>query len=171
MPDAKSDIASAAEELALLVSNVLDYAMFLLSPSGEVRSWNAGAERILGYSANEVIGSNFSRFYTPEDLANRKPAHELRDAAEFGRIEDEGWRVRADGRRFWGNTVITALRDSKNELRGFAKITRDLTERRKNEESLLRSEELFRLLVESVQDYAIFTLNPQGFVSSWNAGA
>ncbi|HLJ75744.1 MAG TPA: PAS domain S-box protein, partial [Thermoanaerobaculia bacterium] len=165
------DIASATDELALFIRNVADYAMFLLGPKGEIRTWNLGAERIMGYRAEEAVGSNFSIFYPPEDLADDKPGRELREAATGGRVEDEGWRIRKDGARFWANTVITALRDDAGTLRGFAKITRDMTQHRMAEESLRRSEEMLRLLVESVQDYAIFMLNPEGRVSSWNHGA
>src|SRR5512135_1408123 len=123
--------ATAPEELALFVANVTDYAMFLLSTTGEIRSWNAGAERIMGYSAAESVGRHFSIFYTPQDLESDKPGNELKVAAEHGRVEDEGWRLRKDGKRFWANTIITALHDASGELRGFAKITRDLSERRK----------------------------------------
>ena len=159
------------EELGLLVETVEDYAIFNLSPSGEIRSWNRGAARIMGYAADEIIGQNFSRFYTPEDLERDQPGLELRVAAKEGRIEDEGWRVRKTGDRFWANTVITALRDDDGRLRGFAKVTRDLTARREAEERLRRSEEFFRLLVASVKDYAIFMLDPTGRVATWNAGA
>ena len=160
-----------SEELALLVDSVFDYAIFVLSPEGEIGTWNAGAVRIMGYSEEEAVGTHFSRFYTPEDLASKKPDRELREAAAEGRIEDEGWRVRKDGSRFWANTVITALRGPDRKLRGFAKVTRDLTERREAEERLRRSEELFRLLVESVLDYAIFMLDVTGHIATWNRGA
>ena len=162
---------TTADELALLVDAVQDYAMFLLGTDGEIRSWNRGAERIFGYAADEAVGSNFSRFYSSEDIANRKPQRELETARDEGRVEDEGWRYRKDGTRFWVNTVITAIRDQSGELRGFAKVTRDLTERRESEERLRRSEEMFSLLVGSVQEYAIFMLDTTGHVMSWNAGA
>ena len=171
MPPTPFDIASASQELAFFVKNVADYAMFLLSPTGDVRSWNLGAERILGYEADEAIGKNFSIFYGPEDLANDKPGRELRQAEKEGRIEDEGWRKRKDGTRFWANTIITALRDDTGELRGFAKITRDMTKHREAEETLRRSEEMFRLLIASVQDYAIYMLDSQGNITTWNHGA
>jgi hypothetical protein len=125
----------------------------------------------MGYSADEIIGSSFSRFYGPEDLAARKPQMELEVAGREGRIEDEGWRIRKDGTRFWANTIITALRDSSGRVTGFAKVTRDLTVRREAEEQLRESEEIFRLLVSSVKEYAIFLLDPNGNVSTWNAGA
>jgi PAS domain S-box-containing protein len=159
------------DEFALLVDAVEDYAIFLLGPDGEVRTWNRGASRITGYSAEEIVGQSFSKFYPEVDLRAGKPRHELEVAAAEGRIEDEGWRVRRDGRRFWANTIITALRDDRGALVGFAKVTRDLTARRATDEQLRQSRELFRLLVESVKDYAIFLLDPEGNVATWNAGA
>jgi PAS domain S-box-containing protein len=169
--DKGSSVATTAEELALLVSAVEDYAIVLLSPAGEIRSWNAGAERAFGYSADETIGRSFAMFYPPADLEAAKPRRKLEVAERDGRVEDEGWRVRKGGERFWVNTVITAVRDSDGELRGFAKITRDLTKRRDAEEHLRQNEEIFRLLVASVKDYAIFMLDPTGHIVSWNAGA
>lgn len=159
------------EELALLLDAVQDYAIFLLSPTGHIRSWNSGAERIMGYKASEIIGQHFSIFYGPEDQAARKPENELAVAAAEGRIEDEGWRVRNGGERFWVNTVITALRDPDGGLHGFAKVTRDLTRHREAEERLRQSEEMFRLLVQSVKDYAIFLIDPEGTIMTWNEGA
>jgi PAS domain S-box-containing protein len=153
----------------LLVESVQDYAIFILDPTGRVLSWNPGAQRIKQYTADEIIGRHFSTFYPPEALD--KPAWELEVATREGRVEDEGWRVRKDGTRFWANVVITALRDESGTLVGFAKVTRDLTQRKETEESLRASEERFRLLVHSVRDYAIFMLDPQGRVSSWNEGA
>src|SRR5438034_5381973 len=166
-----NDIAIHGEELRQLVDAVQDYAIFLLGPEGDIRSWNLGATRIMGYEPSEAIGKHFSLFYAAEDVAARKPEHELEVAAREGRIEDEGWRVRKDGTRFWACTVITVLRDARGELRGFSKVTRDLTTRREAEETLRQSEELFRLLLASVEDYAIFMLDPSGYVISWNAGA
>ncbi|HYD56943.1 MAG TPA: PAS domain S-box protein [Burkholderiales bacterium] len=157
------------ERFRLLVESVKDYAIFMLDPEGYVLSWNAGAELIKGYRADEIIGRHFSTFYPPE--AGDYPAHELRVAAAEGRFEDEGWRVRKDGSRFWANVVITALYGSGRELLGYAKVTRDLTERRAHEEALKHSEERFRLLVEGVNDYAIFMLDVNGVVATWNNGA
>ncbi|HVR40632.1 MAG TPA: PAS domain S-box protein [Thermoanaerobaculia bacterium] len=160
-----------AEDLALLVESIQDYAIFLLDPAGQIRSWNPGAERLMGYEAEEAIGKNFSMFYGPEDLENEKPSHELETAEAERRIEDEGWRIRKDGTRFWANTVITVLRNDDGTVRGFAKITRDLTRRREAEERVRQSEEMFRLLVGSVKDYAIFLLDPTGHIATWNEGA
>ncbi|MEU7894337.1 PAS domain S-box protein [Nonomuraea sp. NPDC049152] len=159
------------KDLQLLVQSVVDYAIFMLDPSGRIISWNAGARRIKGYTAEEVIGSHFSIFYPPEDVASGKPDRELETAIAEGRLEDEGWRVRKDGSRFWANVVITALFDASGRLRGFGKVTRDMTERRVVDQALRESEERFRLLVQSVVDYAIFMLDPSGRIISWNAGA
>ncbi|MBP0588635.1 PAS domain S-box protein [Paraburkholderia sp. LEh10] len=117
------------DRYALLIEAVHDYAIFMLDPSGNVSSWNPGAQRIKGYSHDEIVGRHFSTFYTEEDIAAGKPARELEIAAAEGRVEDEGWRVRRDGSRFWANVIISAVRDSKGELLGFAKITRDMTDR------------------------------------------
>ncbi len=155
----------------LLVQSVRDYAIFALDPTGVILSWNAGAERFKGYTANEIIGKHFSIFYPRELVEEGFPEFELRTAANTGRFEDEGWRIRKDGSRFWANVVITALRNGEGKLLGYAKVTRDLTERREAEEALRESEERFRLLVEGVKDYAIFMLDPTGRVATWNEGA
>ncbi|HKX78187.1 MAG TPA: PAS domain S-box protein [Novosphingobium sp.] len=155
----------------LLVQSVTDYAIYMLDPNGVVVSWNAGAERFKGYKAEEIIGQHFSRFYPEEDRLAEVPARALRTSAAEGRFEAEGWRVRKDGSRFWANVVIDPIRGDDGRLIGFAKVTRDLTERRLAEEDLRRSEERFRLLVQGVTDYAIYMLDPSGFITSWNAGA
>lgn len=148
----------------VMVESVRDYAIFLLDPSGVVASWNPGAQRLKQYRADEIIGRHFSVFYPEKEIANRKPDHELEVAAQVGRFEDEGWRIRKDGSRFWANVVITRITDERGKLLGFGKITRDLTERR-------AAEQRYRLLVDSVQDYSIFSLDANGFVTSWNSGA
>ncbi len=158
------------ERYRLMIDAVRDYAIFLLDTKGRIATWNIGAERINGYRAEEIIGRHFSVFYPEEVAARGYPAEELRRAAELGRWEDESWRVRKDGSRFWANVVITALHDQAGRLMGFSKITRDLTERRRNEEQLRQNEERMRRLMDAVED-AIFMLNPQGQVTSWNAGA
>jgi PAS domain S-box-containing protein len=155
----------------LLVESVRDYAIFALDPTGHVLSWNEGAQRIKGYAPEEIIGRHFSTFYPPEDIAAGKPAWELEIASREGRYEEEGWRLRKDGSRFWANVVITALRGDGGILVGFAKVTRDLTERRRAELELRASEQRFRLLVQSVKDYGIFVLDPAGRITSWNEGA
>ncbi len=164
-------LKDSEERFRRLVEGVRDYAIFTLDPGGRVRSWNAGARHIKGYEAHEITGSHFSRFYPPEAIARGWPDYELRVAAMEGRFEDEGWRLRKDGTRFWANVVITALRDENGELKGFTKITRDLSERRLREEALRESEQRFRLLVESVHGYGLFMLDTRGCVASWNAGA
>src|SRR5438046_5469679 len=159
------------ERFRLLVETVKDYAIVILDPEGHVVSWNAGAERIKGYRPEEILGQHFSRFYTPEDVAAGKPALELRVACAEGVFEDEGWRVRKDGSRFWANVIVTALRDPAGRLHGFGKVTRDLTERKQAEDKLRESDERFRLILESIKDYGIIMLDPEGRVMAWNAGA
>lgn len=155
----------------LLIEAVTDYAIYMLDPDGVVTSWNPGAQRFKGFTASEVIGSHFSRFYIDEDRKSGLPARVLEISAREGRFESEGWRVRKDGSRFWAHVVIDPIRSPGGQLVGFAKITRDLTERRAAEKSLRQNEEQFRLLVQGVTDYALYMLDPQGHVSSWNAGA
>ena len=162
---------SAEGRYRILVEGITDYAIFMLDAVGLVTSWNRGAERFKRYSEGEIIGQHFSRFYTEEDKAINLPETALRTAREQGRFEQEGWRVRKDGTRFWAHVVIDPIRDSEGKLVGYAKITRDLSERRRAEEQLRESQEQFRLLVQGVTDYALFMLDRDGHVSSWNAGA
>jgi PAS domain S-box-containing protein len=147
-----------------MVDSVRDYAIFLLDPNGFVVTWNPGAERIKQYRPEEIIGKHFSIFYPEAEKRADKPGFELKVAKATGRFEDEGWRIRKDGSRFWANVVITRILGHQGQLIGFGKITRDLTERR-------ASEQRFRLLVEGVTDYAIFLLDRTGHVASWNSGA
>ncbi|TCR87666.1 PAS domain-containing sensor histidine kinase [Rhizobium sp. BK376] len=163
--------ASTEGRYRILVDAITDYAIYLLDPEGYVSSWNPGAQRFKGYSEQEILGEHFSRFYTPEDRAAGIPAMALATAAREGRFEAEGWRVRKDGKRFWAHVIIDAVHDPRGQLVGFAKITRDLSERKAAEEVLKRNQEQFRLLVQGVTDYAIYMLDPEGRVSSWNAGA
>jgi PAS domain S-box-containing protein len=143
----------------------------MLDPTGIIASWNPGAQRFKGYVESEILGEHFSRFYTDEDRATNLPQRALDTAAREGKFEAEGWRVRKDGTRFWAHVVIDPIRDSQGNLIGFAKITRDLTERMRAQQALKESEQRFRLLVQGVTDYAIYMLDPQGHVTNWNAGA
>lgn len=163
--------APDAEMFRLLIASVQDYAIFLLDPQGRVQTWNPGAQQIKGYQPEEIIGQHIARFYTADDVAAGKPQHLLAAATAEGRVEDEGWRVRKDGSRFWADVVITALRDPQGTLVGFGKVTRDLSQRRKHEQALRQSEERMRLMIASVQDYAFYMLDPSGRVTSWNPGA
>ncbi|WP_064684686.1 hybrid sensor histidine kinase/response regulator [Rhizobium bangladeshense] len=155
----------------LLVDAITDYAIYMLSPEGIVTSWNTGAQRFKGYNPSEILGEHFSRFYVEEDRAAGNPERALATALEQGRFEGEGWRQRKDGSRFWAHVVIDPIRRPSGELIGFAKITRDLTERRAAENAIRQSEEQFRRLIQGVSDYAIYMLDPNGNVSSWNSGA
>jgi PAS domain S-box-containing protein len=154
----------------LLIQGVMDYAIYMLDPSGHVISWNPGAEKIKGYTAEEIIGQHFSCFYTDEERAAGIPAEALRTAIATGRFTTEAWRRRKDGSRFWAMVVIDPIHHD-GKLIGFAKITRDVTERREAQLAALESERRFRLLVQGVTDYAIFMLSPEGYVTNWNAGA
>jgi PAS domain S-box-containing protein len=161
--DAEPPRYEESDALRLLVEGAKDYALFMLDPVGRVASWNPGAEHIKGYKAEEIIGQHFSLFYPPEDRERGKPEHELRMAQRQGRLEEEGWRVRKDGSRFWASVLITALYDEAGSLRGFSKITRDTTERR-------RFEEMLRSVVDHVID-GIITIDAQGTIESFNAAA
>jgi PAS domain S-box-containing protein len=155
----------------LLVEAVTDYAIYMLDPTGVVASWNPGAQQIKGYTADEIIGQHFSKFYTQPDLDNGVPARALETAAREEKFEAEGWRVRKDGSRFWAHVVIDPIRSPSGDIVGFAKVTRDLTERKAREEELRQSQEQFRLLVQGVTDYAIYMLDGDGYVTNWNMGA
>jgi len=159
------------ERYRLLVDAVVDYAIYMLNPDGIVVSWNAGAERLKGFTASEIIGRHFSTFYLPEDVRDGMPAHALATARQEGRFESQGWRVCKDGRRFWAQVLVHPIRAPGGELIGYAKVTRDLSERKAAEDALMKSEEQFGLLVQAVTDYAIFMLDAHGVVTNWNAGA
>jgi PAS domain S-box-containing protein len=154
-----------------LVAGISDYAIYMIDPGGYITSWNAGAQRFKGYDEHEIIGQHFSRFYTPEDRASGLPARALGIALAEGKYEAEGWRVRKDGTRFWAHVVIDPIYNEEGTLLGFAKVTRDVTDRKHAEDALRESEQRFRLLVQGVTDYAIFMLSPEGIVSNWNVGA
>jgi formate hydrogenlyase transcriptional activator len=163
------DILHQAEErFHLLVEGVRDYAIFMMDPSGHVVSWNPGAERLKGYRADEIIGRSFSCFYTPEDIERGIPEESLRLATAQGRLENEGLRVRKDGSRFWANAVITSIPDKKGNLIGFAKVTRDFTERKKAEVALRHSEQQLRALFEFSPD-AIIASDQEGRIAETNA--
>jgi PAS domain S-box-containing protein len=167
----QGEAQSSEGRYRILVEGITDYAIYMLDAAGLVTSWNRGAERFKGYSEGEIIGQHFSRFYTEEDRAIDLPQTALRTAQEEGRFEQEGWRVRKEGTRFWAHVVIDPIRDSDGNLVGYAEITRDLSERRRAEVQLRESQEQFRLLVQGVTDYALYMLDLDGRVSSWNAGA
>ena len=149
---AEQALNESEDRFRLLLQSVTDYAIYMLDVGGRVTSWNAGAQRFKGYAAHEILGENFSRFYTDEDRQAGLPARALETAAREGRFEMEGWRVRKDGTRFWANVVIDAIRGPSGNLIGYAKITRDLTETRLTQQKLLRSEQQFRHLVQGVKD-------------------
>jgi PAS domain S-box-containing protein len=155
----------------LLVQSVVDYAIYLLDPHGQIISWNSGAQRIKGYRADEVIGKHFSMFYTPEDQAAGAPQQALHTAATEGRFNGEAWRVRKDGTRFRALIAIDAIRDDAGQLIGFAKVTRDITDRAELVADLEESERRFRLFAESTPDYALCMLDEHGRVQHWNNGA
>jgi PAS domain S-box-containing protein len=168
---AEEELRRSEQRFRLLVDSVEDYAIFMLAPDGTVVSWNAGAQRSNGYTADEMIGRHFRVFYPSEVQASGHPELELELALRDGRYSEEGWRVRKDGSRFWANAVITAVLDEDGTHVGFAKVTRDVTALREAQQTLHQSEERFRLIVQAVQDYAIFMLDQGGHVASWNAGA
>jgi PAS domain S-box-containing protein len=163
--------ADEGRRLKLLIQAVTDYAIYMLDAKGIVTSWNTGAERLKGYSEAEILGEHFSRFFTPEDRAAGKPQRVLETARSVGRYEEEGWRIRRDGTRFWALAVLDTIYEADGSVVGFAKITRDLTDRRAAMEALRESEQRFRLLVEGVVDYSLFMIDRQGDVQNWNPGA
>ena len=168
-----TDLTAFSEEqrFRLLVNSVIDYAIYMLDPDGRVATWNPGAERFKGYKADEIIGEHFSRFFREEDREADLPGRALRIAAREGRFEAEGWRIRKDGSRFWAHAVLDQIRTPDGTLIGFAKITRDITDKREQERALYESEQRFRMLVEGVRDYAIYMLDSTGQITNWNSGA
>ncbi|MFZ6732265.1 PAS domain S-box protein [Undibacterium sp. Ji42W] len=158
------------QRFQLLIDAITDYAIYMLDIDGRVVSWNAGAQKFKGYNSEEIIGQHFSRFHTAVDQAAGLPSRSLQIAETEGRYETEGWRVRKDGSYFWASVIIDAIREN-GRLLGFAKITRDITDRRTAEEALRQSEQQFSLLVQGVTDYAIYMLDKDGYISNWNAGA
>jgi PAS domain S-box-containing protein len=160
-----------ARRLQLLVDNVVDYALYLISLDGRVVSWNSGAKRLKGYDPEEIIGRPYATFFTAEDAQRGAAQHALETAARVGRFETTGWRIRKDGSRFWALAVLDAVRDEHGDLIGFAKITRDITERERAQQAVIETEARFRQLVDAVVDYAIFQLDPTGIVTTWNSGA
>ena len=171
IPMQGNPLAETDRPYRLLVEAVVDYAIYLIDLSGRIASWNPGARRLKGYEAEEVIGQHYSLFFTEEDRRLGRPEAALETARRHGRFEAEGWRVRKDGSRFWALAVLDAVRDRDGNVIGFAKVTRDMTERREAQQALVESERRFRLLVQGVTDYAIFMLDPAGMVANWNAGA
>jgi PAS domain S-box-containing protein len=170
--DRRNEITAAGSpQLQLLIDSVVDYAIYMIGLDGRVLTWNSGARGLKGYLPDEIIGQSFSRFYTPEDRAAGIPQKALAQATSEGRFLAEGWRVRKDGTRFWASVVIDAIKNDSGELIGFAKVTRDITERHEAQRNLLESERRYRRLVEAVVDYAIFQLDTNGIVSTWNLGA
>ncbi|MDR7118064.1 PAS domain S-box protein [Caulobacter sp. BE254] len=170
MPSRRVTDLAQADRFQLLVDAVKDYAIYLLDVDGRVATWNTGAQLFKGYTAEEIIGRHFSTFYTEEDRAAGLPERALRTAAETGRFESEGWRLRKDGTRFWTHVVIDPVIEA-GEVIGYAKITRDVSEQRAADRALYESEQRFRLLVQGVKDYAIYMLDPEGNITNWNAGA
>lgn len=165
------ELREKEERYRLMIEGVTEYGIFMLDTEGNIVTWNEGAKRITGYPSYEIIGKNFSVFYIAEDRQSHKPERELEIAIATGKYEEEGWRVRKDGKLFWSGVTITTLYNEDNQFVGFSKVTRDLTERKEEEEKLRQSEERFRELVQQVKDYGIFMLDEKGRIISWNEGA
>jgi PAS domain S-box-containing protein len=159
------------ERFRLLVEGIQDYSIYMLDNDGTIITWNEGGQQLTGYTSGEIIGKNFSTFYTANDLITNKPALELETARRMGKCEEEGWRIKKNGSVFWASIVLTAVYNDVNKLVGFSKVVKDLTEENSEKIALRQSEERYRLLVEQVTDYAIFMLDEKGKIVSWNAGA
>jgi PAS domain S-box-containing protein len=171
LPGDSEDNLISNDPFKLLIQSIVDYAIYMLDPDGYVTSWNVGAEHIKGFQTDEIIGQHFSKFYTEEDRAAGMPQKVLDTARREGKFEGEGWRVRKDGTRFWASVVVDRIQDDKGKLIGFAKITRDMSDKHLAQQALLDAERRFRLLVQGVTDYSIFMLDTEGRVTNWNAGA
>lgn len=172
--EANRALAETEERLRLLVESVTDYAIYMLDPEGRVVTWNLGAERSKGYKSEEVLGREFSMFFLPEDAEAGLPAQELATAARDGRFEVEAWRRRKNGTKFWALVTLTAIHGPKGELRGFAKVTRDMTVQKRAAEALrgLNAQlQQYRIMVENIDEYAIYSLDAKGKITSWNPGA
>jgi diguanylate cyclase (GGDEF)-like protein/PAS domain S-box-containing protein len=169
--DAGLALFETDNQFRLLVNSVVDYAIYMLDPNGLVMTWNLGAERIKGYTADEIVGCHFGLFCAVEDRMAGMPAHCLKMARRDGRFETECWRIRKDGTRFWASVVIETIHSEDGLFLGFAKVTHDITERCQAQIALRESERQFRLLVNSVTDYALYMLDRDGIVTSWNTGA
>jgi PAS domain S-box-containing protein len=179
------ELASSEQRYYKMIDEVLDYAIILLDKDGIIQNWNKGAEKIKQYTEGEAVGKHFSMFYLSEDQTSGLPGHLLNLAAKEGRAIHEGWRIRKDGSRFWGSITLTALHGENNEIIGYSKVTRDLTERKTNEDQLKKyaeelrlknealriSEERYHKMVDEVQDYAIIFLDKEGVIQNWNTGA
>jgi PAS domain S-box-containing protein len=163
--------SSSEERLRTLLQNIKDYAIFMLNTDGVIIEWTQGAQQMKGYTADEVIGKHYSMFFTNEDIVAGKPADELLQAARVGRAERVGIRIRKGGEHFWVEEIATAVRDANGMLTGFTKISRDITDRKKGQQALRESEERLRVLVDSIADYAIITLDTESMISVWNPGA
>ena len=171
LPGTEEETLLDEERYRLLVEAITDYAIYMLDPDGRITSWNPGAQRFKGYQARDIMGDHFSRFYTEEDKRDGLPERALRTAAAEGRFENEGWRIRKDGTRFWAHVIVDPIWNSAGKLLGYAKVTRDLTERRNAEAEIKRNRDQFEMLVQGVTDYALYMLDSAGHVTSWNAGA
>jgi PAS domain S-box-containing protein len=155
----------------LLVETAEDYAIFMIDPEGRIAEWNSGAERIFGYTEGEIVDEDGAILFTPEDRERNAPERELERAQTQGRAENERWHIRKDGARFWGSGYVRPMLDEEQNPRGFVKVMRDITERKTTEEALRQSEERYRLLVETAEDYAMCMVEPDGRVANWNSGA
>ncbi|MGE5519627.1 MAG: PAS domain S-box protein [Candidatus Dadabacteria bacterium] len=164
-------LRESEQKFRMMVEGITEYSIFMMDPNGYIITWNEGAKYLTGYQQDEILGKHFSVFYTAEDIKIRKHEIEIKAALATGKYEEEGWRVRKNGSLFWANIVLTALFNEENKLIGFSKVTRDLSERKQNEEALRQSEERYRSLVEQVTDYGIFMMDEKGRIVSWNEGA